>query len=121
MIRAVGRALIDQEVEAAQDAKEATRPPTAIEVRKRATHALRRARYSELKRLSEGGASVAGMARALDLDRKTVRVWLRQDAPPSWRRRRTVSTILDEVAPKMTGQGLTLMEVCAYDRPYGEF
>lgn len=26
-----------------------------------------------------------------------------------------------EVAPKMTGQGLTLMEVCAYDRPYGEF
>ena len=35
------------------------------------------------------------MARALDLDRKTVRVWLRQDAPPSWRRRRTVPTILD--------------------------
>lgn len=63
-----------------------------IQVRKRATHALRRARYTELKRLSEGGASVAGMA--LDLDRKTVRVWLRQDAPPSWRRRRTVPTIL---------------------------
>ncbi|MBL7309346.1 hypothetical protein INQ13_23400, partial [Escherichia coli] len=60
VIRAVGRARIDQEVEAAQAAKEATRPPTVIEVRKRATHALRRARYSELKRLSEGGASVAG-------------------------------------------------------------
>ena len=35
------------------------------------------------------------MARALDLDRKTVRVWLRRDAPPSWQRRRTVPTILD--------------------------
>ncbi|MGU3546864.1 hypothetical protein [Methylobacterium sp. A52T] len=34
------------------------------------------------------------MARALDLDRKMVRVWLRQDASPSWRRRRTVPTIL---------------------------
>ncbi|MGU3480053.1 hypothetical protein [Methylobacterium sp. D48H] len=35
------------------------------------------------------------MARALDLDRKTVRVWLRQDAPPSWRRYRIVPTSLD--------------------------
>lgn len=81
VIRAVGHARNDQEVEAAQAAKEATRPPTVIEVRKRATHALRRAR-SELKRLSEGGASVAGVARALNLDRKTVPGGLRQDAPP---------------------------------------
>lgn len=95
VIRAVGRARIDQEVEAAQAAREAERPPTAIEVRKRATHTPRRARYSELKRLSEGGASVAGPARALDLDRKTVRVWLRQDEPPSWQRRCTVPTFLD--------------------------
>ncbi len=94
VIRAVGRARVDHDVDAAQAATEAARAPTAIEVRKRATHALRRARYSELKRLSESGASVAGMARALDLDRKTVRVWLRQDAPPSCRRRRTVPTIL---------------------------
>ncbi|KAA0110059.1 hypothetical protein CIW48_31265 [Methylobacterium sp. P1-11] len=42
--RAVGRARVDHEVEAAQAAKEAARPPTAIEVRKRVTHALRRAR-----------------------------------------------------------------------------
>ena len=95
VIRAVGRARVDYEVEAARAVAGAARPPTAIEVRKQATHAPRRARHSELKRLSEAGASVAGMARALDLDRKTVRVWLRQDAPPSWQRRRIVPTILD--------------------------
>ncbi len=105
VIRAVGRARIDQEVEAAQAAKEAARPPTTIEVRKRATHALRRARYSELKRLSEAGASVAGMARALDLDRKTVPVGLRQDAPPSRRRCCTVPTILDPYRDHLEARG----------------
>lgn len=30
------------------------------------------------------GASVSGIARHLDLDRKTVRCWLRRDEPPNW-------------------------------------
>ncbi|WP_407530180.1 ISL3 family transposase [Methylobacterium oryzisoli] len=94
-IRAAGRALLDQEVEAARTRSRAARTPTASEIRKRATHAPRQARHAELKRLAEGGASVSGMARALGLDRKTVRVWLARDAPPSWRRRRVVPTILD--------------------------
>lgn len=76
-------------------APKATRPPTAIEWRKRATHAPRQARHAELKRLAEAGASVAGIARALGLDRKTVRRWLSRDMPPSWQRRRAVPTILD--------------------------
>ena len=94
-IRIAGRAVIDPQIEAARMAAKAARPPTAIEVRKRAIHAPRRARHAELRRLAEAGASVAGMARALDLDPKTVRVWLGRDAPPAWQRRRAVPTILD--------------------------
>ena len=42
---------------------------------------------------------------------------IRDGAPAPHQARAAV----DEVAPEMTGQGLTLVEVCAYDRPYGEF
>ena len=94
-IRVAGRAVLGPQIEAARVAAKASRPSTAIETRKRATDAPRRARHAELKRLAEAGASVAGMARALDLDRKTVRVRLRRDAPPAWHRRRAVPTMLD--------------------------
>lgn len=94
-VRTAGRAVLGPQSEAARVTAKASRPPTVIEVRKRATHAPRRARHAELRRLAEAGASVAGMARALDLDPKTVRVWLGRDAPPAWHRRRTVTTILD--------------------------
>ncbi|GEP07374.1 transposase [Methylobacterium oxalidis] len=94
-IRAAGRALLRLKIETDRTAAKAARPPTAIEVRKRATHAPRQARHAELRRLAEAGASVAGVARVLGLDRKTVRVWLRRDTPPSWQRGRAVPTILD--------------------------
>ncbi|MGH1573719.1 hypothetical protein ACRAWG_27585 [Methylobacterium sp. P31] len=48
-----------------------------------------------LNRLAQAGAAISGLARALGLHRKTVRVWLRRDAPPSWQRRRAVPTVLD--------------------------
>ena len=94
-VRAAGRALLGQAIEAARASAMAGRPPTAIETRKKATHAPRQARHAELRRLAQAGASVSGMARALGLDRKTVRVWLCRNAPPAWQRRRAVSTLLD--------------------------
>jgi transposase len=94
-IRAAGRALQGRAFEAARASARAARPPTAIEIKKRATHAPRQARHPELKHLAQAGASVSGMARALGLDRKTVRVWLGRDGPPSWRRCRAVPTILE--------------------------
>ena len=45
--------------------------------------------------MAAAGASVSGMARALGLDRKTVRVWLRRDGQPLWQRCRSVPTVLD--------------------------
>ncbi|MET3415067.1 transposase-like protein [Methylobacterium sp. 1030] len=46
---------------------------------------------------------------------ESLKAAIRRVLKATWQRCRV------EVAPKMTGQGLTLMEVCAYDRPYGEF
>lgn len=94
-IRAVGRALLGPKIEAAQAVAQAARPLTAIAARKRATHAPRQERHAELRRLAKAGASVSGIARTLGLDRKTVRIWLRGDTPPSWQRRRVVPTVLD--------------------------
>jgi transposase len=62
------------------------RPPTAAERRRQARHAPRRTHHAELTRLAAAGASVSGMARALGMDRKTVRSWLRRGGPPSWRK-----------------------------------
>ncbi|MEE7459898.1 hypothetical protein MFUR16E_00315 [Methylobacterium fujisawaense] len=94
-VRVAGRAVSDRVRAVVRTAATAARPPTALEARKRVTHAHRHACHAELKRLAAAGASVAGRARALGLDRKTVRRWLRREAPPTWQRRRAVPTILD--------------------------
>jgi transposase len=59
---------------------------TAREARKAARHEPRRARYAEVRRLSDGGATVSAIARACGLDRKTVRKWLREGGPGTWDR-----------------------------------
>lgn len=84
VIRAVTRALRDERAGAFRDAQNAARPTTAADRRKLARHAPRRARHAEVLRLHAAGASVSGIARHLDLDRKTVRCWLRRDEPPTW-------------------------------------
>ncbi len=61
--------------------------PTALEARKAATHASRQALFEEVRRLHGGGASVAGMSRLTELDRKTIRKWLREGGPGTWDRR----------------------------------
>lgn len=60
--------------------------PSTREVRKVATHAPRRARYAEVRRLADAGASISAIARSCDLDRKTVRAWL-SDRPTGASRR----------------------------------
>jgi transposase len=59
---------------------------TAREARKAARHEPRRARYAEVRRLSDAGATVSAIARACGLDRKTVRKWLREGGPGTWDR-----------------------------------
>ena len=60
--------------------------PSAREARKVATHAPRQARYEEVRRLADAGASVSAIARNCELDRKTVRTWLREGGPGTWAR-----------------------------------
>lgn len=59
---------------------------TAREARKAARHQPRQARYAEVRRLSDAGATVSTIARACELDRKTVRKWLREGGPGTWNR-----------------------------------
>jgi transposase len=84
VIRSSARAMQDEGADAVRVQVTAERPPTAAERRQGAKHAPRAARHAELMRLAEAGASVAGLARTLGMDRKTVRAWLRQGGPPRW-------------------------------------
>ena len=59
---------------------------TTREARKAARHQPRQARYAEVRRLSDAGATVSAIARACELDRKTVRKWLREGGPGTWNR-----------------------------------
>lgn len=71
--------------------------PTATEARRAARHAARDARYAELARLRGAGASTSEAARALGMDRKTVRFWLSAGSPPRWAKPRA-GTMLDHEA-----------------------
>lgn len=86
-IRATSRAIANEDAKVAfVEAAAVARPPTAAERRRQARHAPRRSHHAELTRLAAAGASVSGMARALGMDRKTVRSRLRGGGPPSWRK-----------------------------------
>jgi transposase len=84
VIRSVARTLEDERAAAHRTEQNHARPATAADRRRLARHAPRRARHAEVLRLHGAGASVSGIARHLDLDRKTVRCWLRRDEPPNW-------------------------------------
>ena len=85
-IRVAARAILDETAEAALTAAAASRPATAAERRQKTRHAPRQARHAELMQLVAAGTSVAGVARTLGMDRKTVRRWLRRTGPPLWRK-----------------------------------
>lgn len=92
-IRAAAHEILGPQIEAAQAEQAARVPLTATQKRSLAIQTRRQGRYEELLRLHDAGASVSGMARALRLDRKTVRCWLREGGPPSWRKPRRPTRI----------------------------
>ena len=55
-------------------------------------------RWEEIRRLADGGESVSAIARQLDLDRKTVRSWLRKDTWAPYRRTVSSEQVLDSHA-----------------------
>jgi transposase len=71
---------------AARVAPVRTAPTTTREARKAARHQPRQARYAEVRRMSDAGATVSAIARACELDRTTVRKWLREGGPATWDR-----------------------------------
>ena len=83
-VRRAGREVAAQQARRATP--EAPAPTTAREARKAARHQPRQARYAEVRRLSDAGATVSATARACGLDRKTVRKWLREGGPGTWDR-----------------------------------
>jgi transposase len=58
--------------------------PSAAARRRQATRERRHARFAEAARLHAAGASVSAISRQLNVDRKTLRRWLRSGGVPSW-------------------------------------
>lgn len=56
---------------------------------------LNKERWEEIRRLHAGGSTVSAMARLLELDRKTVRYWMRQATWVPYQRPAAASTVLD--------------------------
>lgn len=67
----------------------------AAERRSRAAQKRRDARFAEAARLREQGWSIRAIGRALDVERKTVRGWLRAGHAPTWRHAARGISILD--------------------------
>jgi transposase len=72
--------------QAGRAAPEGAAPITAREAERAVRHQPRQARYAEARRLADAGATVSAIARACELDRKTVRKWLREGGPGTWNR-----------------------------------
>jgi transposase len=83
-VRRVRRGVVAERAGRATPAR--TPSVTTREARKAARHQPRQARYTEVRRLSDAGATVSAIARACELDRKTVRKWLREGGPGTWDR-----------------------------------
>jgi transposase len=72
--------------QAGRAAPEEALPITTRETGKAARHQPRQARYAEVRRLADAGTTASAIARACELDRKTVRKWLREGGPGTWDR-----------------------------------
>lgn len=81
-----------READTAQTAPAAS-PAPATKAQGPDRHALRRARFNEALALRGQGWPVRRIARALGVDRKTVRDWLRSGEFPSWRHRPRGSSV----------------------------
>ena len=83
-VRRVWRGIAAEQAGPAASEKAAS--TTTREAKRAARHQPRQARYAEVRRLADAGATVSTIARACELDRKTVRKWLREGRPGTWDR-----------------------------------
>jgi transposase len=79
--------------QAGQAAPKVVAPVTTREAEKTARHQPRQARYAEVRRLANAGAKVSAIARSCELDRRTVRKWLREGGPGTWDRPSSVGIL----------------------------
>lgn len=68
---------------------------TKAQARSQASLQRREARFAEAVRLREQGLSIRAVARALGVERKTVRRWLRAGHAPTWRHADRGRSVLD--------------------------
>lgn len=85
-IRAAAEAVQGPRLTTALAEQTASRPLTAAQKRSIAKQEPRQARHAEMVKLRMAGASIAAIARAFGMERKTVRRWMRGDGPPLWRK-----------------------------------
>jgi transposase len=97
-IRAAAEAVRGERISTILADQAASRVLTAAQRRSIARHEPRRARPAEMVRLRAAGASIAAIARAFGMERKTVRRWMRGDGPPLWRKP-PQPTVLDPHLP----------------------
>jgi transposase len=83
-VRAVVEALRAERLATLRAAVE--RRPLAHEIAARERRAPRLLRHAEMVRLHAAGASKSALARRFGMTKKTVRRWLRAEAPPDWRK-----------------------------------
>ena len=74
---------------------EERRPPTKAQAHSLAARQRREARYAEAVRLREQGHSLRATARALGIERKTLRRWLRVGHASTWQRMAVSPRLLD--------------------------
>ena len=74
-------------------------PVTKAERRSLDARQRREARFEEAVHLRAQGMTIRGVARALGIDRKTVRRWLRAGHAPTWRHADRGHSILDSFCP----------------------
>jgi transposase len=79
----------------ADSGQEAEPPVTRAEHRSLDARQRREARFAEAVRLREQGMTIRGIARALGVERKTVRRWLRAGHAPTWRHADRGRSMLD--------------------------
>lgn len=72
---------------------------TKAQARSLASLQRREARFAEAVRLREQGLSICAVARALGVERKTVRRWLRAGQAPTWRHAERGHSLLDPFRP----------------------
>ncbi|MCK5933794.1 MAG: ISL3 family transposase [Fulvimarina manganoxydans] len=93
-IRQIADGVRTRDRQAAHQDYLASRTPTAAECQSQARHDARAQMFAELTRLIEDGTSQIAASRAIGLDRKTARRWIRRGSPPTWRKPKR-STVLD--------------------------